>query len=154
MTITKAIELGLRQSPTVLNQVQELKRTKGLVFQAQAALLPQLTNTASYSQNEPTLVATGSDPSQLHAEGRLIQSQRGPVIDQGGHPRGKPKQRSPHAPRGYQRNLSEHQWLTFDERYRSSPICFVHRLQALRRCRSIARFAAAGSCAANALMIF
>jgi hypothetical protein len=38
LTIVEAVELALRQSPTVLNQVQELKRTSGLVFSAQAAL--------------------------------------------------------------------------------------------------------------------
>jgi outer membrane protein TolC len=55
LTIAEAIELALRQAPTVLNQIQELKRNKGLVFQAQAALLPQVTSTGSYSQIEPTL---------------------------------------------------------------------------------------------------
>src|ERR1700747_3924424 len=52
MTIAEAVELGLRQSPTVLNQVQELKRFSGLVFQAQANLLPQVTATGSYRQGE------------------------------------------------------------------------------------------------------
>jgi outer membrane protein TolC len=60
LTITEAVELALRQSPTVLNQVQELKRNSGLVFQAQSALLPQITSTSSYSQVEPTLATTGS----------------------------------------------------------------------------------------------
>src|ERR1700752_4085532 len=60
MTIAEAVELGLRQSPTVLNQVQELKRLSGLVFQAQAALIPQVTATGSYSQVEPTLAQTST----------------------------------------------------------------------------------------------
>jgi outer membrane protein TolC len=60
LTIAEAVELALRQSPTVLNQVQELKRTSGLVFSAQAALLPQLTASGQYQQLEPTLVATSS----------------------------------------------------------------------------------------------
>jgi outer membrane protein TolC len=55
LTIVEAVELGLRQSPTVLNQTQELKRTSGVVYSAQAALLPQLTSTGSYRQVEPTL---------------------------------------------------------------------------------------------------
>ncbi|MBV9874112.1 MAG: TolC family protein [Verrucomicrobia bacterium] len=58
MTIAEAVELGLRQSPTVLNQVQELKRLSGLVFQAQAALIPQVQATGSYNQVEPTLAQT------------------------------------------------------------------------------------------------
>jgi outer membrane protein TolC len=58
LTIAEAVELGLRQSPTVLNQVQELKRLSGLVFQAQAALIPQVQATGSYQQVEPTLAQT------------------------------------------------------------------------------------------------
>jgi outer membrane protein TolC len=69
LSIAEAVELGLRQSPTVLNQVQELKRLSGLVFQAQAALIPQVTATGSYAQNEPTLSNTntgaGSQPFDL-----------------------------------------------------------------------------------------
>jgi outer membrane protein TolC len=60
LTIAEAVELALRQSPTVLNQVQELKRTSGLVFSAQAALLPQLTASGQYQQLEPSLAATSS----------------------------------------------------------------------------------------------
>jgi outer membrane protein len=60
LTIVDAVELALRQSPTVLNQVQELKRTSGLVFSAQAALLPQVTVNGRYLQQEPTLVATST----------------------------------------------------------------------------------------------
>jgi outer membrane protein TolC len=69
MSIAEAVELGLRQSPTVLNQVQELKRLSGLVFQAQAALIPQVTATGSYSQVEPTLAqsSSGSVPFDLLA---------------------------------------------------------------------------------------
>ena len=69
LTIAEAVELGLRQSPTVLNQVQELKRLSGLVFQAQAALIPQVTGSGTYQQVEPTLAqtstATGSAPFDL-----------------------------------------------------------------------------------------
>jgi len=71
LTIAEAVELGLRQSPTVLNQVQELKRFSGLVFQAQANLFPQVTATGSYRQVEPTLAQTstntGSQPFDLLA---------------------------------------------------------------------------------------
>ena len=63
LTIVEAVELALRQSPTVLNQVQELKRTSGVVFSAQAALLPQLTSSGSYRQVEPTLAQTSTSSS-------------------------------------------------------------------------------------------
>ena len=65
LTIVEAVELALRQSPTVLNQVQELKRTSGLVFSAQAALLPQLTASGQYQQLEPTLVNTSSSAGRV-----------------------------------------------------------------------------------------
>lgn len=78
LTIVEAVELALRQSPTVLNQVQELKRNAGLVFSAQAALLPQLTGSGTYSQVEPTLAqssSTGNLPFDL-----LVLPQNQPFI--------------------------------------------------------------------------
>ena len=59
LTITDAVQLALRQSPTLLNQVQELKRNKGLVFEAQASMVPQVTGSANYSQEDPGLLSTG-----------------------------------------------------------------------------------------------
>jgi outer membrane protein TolC len=76
LTLAEAVELALRQSPTVLNQVQELKRTAGVVFQAQAALLPQVTATGQYSQVEPTLAT--------------IQSSQAPPLDLLAVPSGQP----------------------------------------------------------------
>jgi outer membrane protein len=55
LTVVDAVELALRQNPTILNQVEEIKRNQGLFLQAQAALLPQVQGTAGYSQQEPTL---------------------------------------------------------------------------------------------------
>ena len=78
LTIVEAVELALRQSPTVLNQVQELKRTSGLVFSAQAALLPQLTSSGSYKQTEPTLQA--SSPSANLPFDLLLVPQNQPLI--------------------------------------------------------------------------
>src|ERR1700740_2152794 len=65
LTIAEAVELGLRQSPTVLNQVQELKRLSGLGVQAPAALIPQVTATGSYQQVEPTLAQTTGSSGSL-----------------------------------------------------------------------------------------
>jgi len=54
--MVEAVELALRQSPSILNQIEEIKRNQGLVLQARAALIPQVQGTAGYSQQEPTIV--------------------------------------------------------------------------------------------------
>jgi outer membrane protein TolC len=56
LTIVGAVELALRQNPSILNQIEEIKRNQGLVLQARAALIPQVQGTAGYSQQEPTIV--------------------------------------------------------------------------------------------------
>ena len=50
-----AVELALRQNPTIRDQIEEIKRNQGLVCQARATLLPQVQTTAGYEQNEPTI---------------------------------------------------------------------------------------------------
>ena len=56
LTIVDVVELALIQNPTILNQIEEIKRNQGLVLQARAALMPQVQGTAGYSQQEPTIV--------------------------------------------------------------------------------------------------
>jgi outer membrane protein TolC len=55
LTIDEAVQLALKQNPSVLQQIQQLKVEKGLVYQAQAKLLPQLTAASNYSQNDTAL---------------------------------------------------------------------------------------------------
>src|ERR1700738_5404109 len=55
LTIDEAVQLALKQNPSVLQQIQQLKLEKGLVYQAQAKLLPQLTANSNYSQNDTAL---------------------------------------------------------------------------------------------------
>ena len=55
LTINEAVQLALKQNPSILEQIQQLKVQKGLVFQAQARLLPQLTAAANYSQQDDAL---------------------------------------------------------------------------------------------------
>jgi outer membrane protein TolC len=57
-TLDEAVQLALKQNPSILQQIQQLKVQKGLVYQAQSKLLPQLTMAASYSQQ-----ASGLTPS-------------------------------------------------------------------------------------------
>ncbi|MBV9106893.1 MAG: TolC family protein, partial [Verrucomicrobia bacterium] len=60
LTIDEAVQLALKQNPSILQQVQQLKVQKGLFYQAQARLLPQLTANSSYSQNDSALSAASS----------------------------------------------------------------------------------------------
>jgi outer membrane protein len=55
-TLDEAVQLALKQNPSILSQVQQLKAEKGLVYQAQSKLLPQLTAAANYSQQASELV--------------------------------------------------------------------------------------------------
>src|SRR6516164_5456936 len=55
-TLDEAVQLALKQNPSILSQVQQLKAQKGLVYQAQSRLLPQLTAAANYSQEASELV--------------------------------------------------------------------------------------------------
>src|SRR3984957_18257078 len=58
LTIDEAVQLALKQNPSVLQQIQQLKVEKGLVFQAQSKLLPQLTAASNYSQTDTALNPT------------------------------------------------------------------------------------------------
>src|SRR5260370_29561821 len=55
LTINDAVELALKQNPSILGQIQQLKVQRGLVFQAQANLLPHLAMASNYSQNDNAL---------------------------------------------------------------------------------------------------
>jgi outer membrane protein len=55
LTIDEAVQLALKQNPSVLQQIQQLKAERGLVYQAQAKLLPQLTAASNYSQTDTAL---------------------------------------------------------------------------------------------------
>ena len=57
LTIDEAVQIAIKQNPNILRQVQELKRNKGLVYEAQARLLPQVTASTSYTQTDPGLVS-------------------------------------------------------------------------------------------------
>lgn len=57
LTIDEAVQIAIKESPNILRQIQELKRNKGLVYEAQARLFPQVTGSASYTQDDPGLVS-------------------------------------------------------------------------------------------------
>jgi outer membrane protein len=58
LIIDDAVQLALKQNPSILQQIQQLKVERGLVFQAQSRLLPQLTAASNYSQNANELTPT------------------------------------------------------------------------------------------------
>jgi outer membrane protein TolC len=60
LTLDEAVQLALKQNPSILLQIQQLRVQKGLVFQAQARLLPQLTAATNYSQQANELAVTSS----------------------------------------------------------------------------------------------
>jgi outer membrane protein TolC len=63
LSLDDAVQLALRQNPNILAQIQVLKEQKGLVYQAQARLFPQLTAAANYNQQDPALVPSTSSTS-------------------------------------------------------------------------------------------
>jgi outer membrane protein TolC len=71
LTIDEAVQLALKQNPSVLQQIQQLKVQKGLVFEAQSKLLPQLRAASNYAQNDnalnPATAAGGSNLDLLAA---------------------------------------------------------------------------------------
>src|SRR5450631_206019 len=60
LTIDEAVQLALKQNPSILQQIQQLKIQKGLFYQAQSKLLPQLTANSNYSQNDTALNPSSS----------------------------------------------------------------------------------------------
>ena len=65
LTLDEAVQLALKQNPSILAAVQQLKAEKGLLYQAQSNLLPHLAFSANYTQQDPGLVRTstaGSTP--------------------------------------------------------------------------------------------
>src|ERR1700730_7365346 len=60
LTLDEAVQLALKQNPSILTQIQQLKVEKGLFYQAQSKLLPQLTAAASYSQQDSALTPSRS----------------------------------------------------------------------------------------------
>lgn len=60
LTLDSAVQIALKQNPSILQQIQQLKVQKGLFYQAQSRLLPQLTAAASYSQQDSALFPSTS----------------------------------------------------------------------------------------------
>jgi outer membrane protein TolC len=80
LTIDEAVQIAIKQNPNILRQVQELKRNKGLVYEAQARLLPQVTASTSYTQEDPGLVSTTTGGGRTNIDLLGVQAGQGVLI--------------------------------------------------------------------------
>jgi outer membrane protein TolC len=55
LTIEDAVRIALLQNASILQQIQQLKVQRGLFFQAQSQLLPQVSMSSNYMQNAKSL---------------------------------------------------------------------------------------------------
>jgi outer membrane protein TolC len=89
-TLDQAILQALQRNPTLLNAEQEIKRTKGVIIQVRAQVLPQINLNATYEWTDPNLVnartisttagtTTGTTPTGT--SGSLVESPRSQVGD-------------------------------------------------------------------------
>ncbi|HWC18624.1 MAG TPA: TolC family protein [Terriglobales bacterium] len=56
MTLDDAVDLALKQNPSILGQIQTLKIQKGAVYVAQSPLLPHVTASAQINKTDPGLI--------------------------------------------------------------------------------------------------
>jgi outer membrane protein len=62
LSLEQCLNLALKQNPSILKAGQELRRTHGLVVEARAALIPQLTASGRYSQVDRNVIDTPTVP--------------------------------------------------------------------------------------------
>src|SRR5438270_7755234 len=55
-TLDQAILTALQRNPVLLNAEQEIKRTRGVIIQVRAQVLPQVTARANFDWTDPHLV--------------------------------------------------------------------------------------------------
>src|SRR6266516_1638431 len=80
-TLDQAILTALQRNPTLLNAEQEIKRTRGVIIQVRAQVLPQVTARANYDWTDPHLVGarilgtttTGTTPGTTGGAASLIE---------------------------------------------------------------------------------
>ncbi len=80
LTLDEAVQLAIKENPNILRQVQELKRNKGLVYQAQARLLPQVTGSSSYTQDDPGLVSRSTGGRNANIDLLAVPGGQNPVV--------------------------------------------------------------------------
>lgn len=90
-TLEQAILTALQRNPTLLNAEQEIKRTRGVIIQVRAQVLPQVNARANYEWTDPNLSGarifgtttngTGTTPGGATGAASLFQSPPSQVRD-------------------------------------------------------------------------
>src|ERR1700730_11869320 len=70
-TLNQAIQTALRQNPTVLNAIQEIQRTKGVIIQIRAEALPHVTPSGGFEGVDPNLRSSSSFASSSATPGTI-----------------------------------------------------------------------------------
>ena len=60
LTLDEAVQIALRQNPLVLTAEQEIERTRGQVIEVRAQALPQISLSATYQQEDRSLITGGA----------------------------------------------------------------------------------------------
>src|SRR5438034_990765 len=89
-TLNQAILTALQRNPALLNGEQEIKRTRGVIIQVRAQVLPQVTARANFEWVDPNLqgarifgttTGTGTTPSSTTGTASLFESPPSQVRD-------------------------------------------------------------------------
>ena len=88
-TLDQAILTALQRNPTLLNAEQEIKRTRGVIIQVRAQVLPQVTARADFEWTDPRLIGarilgttgTGTTPGGATGAASLFESPPSQVRD-------------------------------------------------------------------------
>src|SRR5205085_3255515 len=89
-TLDQAILTALQRNPVLLNGEQEIKRTRGVIIQVRAQVLPQVTARANFDWTDPHLVGarilgtttgTGTTPAGATGAASLFESPPSQVRD-------------------------------------------------------------------------
>ena len=91
-TLDQAILTSLQRNPTLLNAEQEIKRTKGVIIQVRAQVLPQVNVNANFDWTDPNLVNArtvsttagipiGTTPTGTGTTGSLVEAPQSQVGD-------------------------------------------------------------------------
>ena len=65
LTLEQCLDLTLKQNPSILKARQELQRTRGLLVEARAAFIPQLTASGQYNQTDKRVINVPHIPTNV-----------------------------------------------------------------------------------------
>ncbi len=68
LTLDRAIQIAMAQNPDILQAIEEIRRTRGLVVEVRAQALPQVGLSGNYNQTDPQLIEGGINDSGASTE--------------------------------------------------------------------------------------